>query len=329
VSGLVRALLRVAKVKEASALYDSINLKIFYPALAGNEVERESSVLPADSAQASFPVVVFLPGVNMGADQYQWLAVDLAQRGLVVVLMAWIAENLPGRVSYSPGINMSMVSPDTYGNGPSSTSLESIFTVLNDLQAQSVLAGLLDLNRIVLGGHSAGGTMALMNANPKFFPQVVGAFAYGSNVLATTVLGKFPGGVIPPLPCQCPVLLIGATEDGIGDHHNQHFGRPDQRAADTIVETFDSALTGGRGDSYVAILAGANHHTIAYPLDETIGRTYFDLPERESNQALRELLAELVGDFLEAHVCLRAEAKKRLDDRLQDNLRLLKVFRRK
>ncbi len=47
---------------------------------------------------------------------YQWLAVKLVERGLVVVTFAWIAETLPGMFGFTPGIDVAMVTPDNYGN---------------------------------------------------------------------------------------------------------------------------------------------------------------------------------------------------------------------
>ena len=36
--------------------------------------------------------------INCGCELYQWLAVKLAERGLVVVTFSWVGENLPGIV---------------------------------------------------------------------------------------------------------------------------------------------------------------------------------------------------------------------------------------
>ena len=90
---IVRAFFRAAKVESAKPPYDTIHLKVLYPArMLGNEQETNFGVVPADNQQAPFPVVIFFSGINCSPEAYQWLAVDLVQRGLVVVTFAWVTE---------------------------------------------------------------------------------------------------------------------------------------------------------------------------------------------------------------------------------------------
>ena len=56
--------------------------------------------------------------------------------------------------------------------------------------------------------------MALENAEPRFFPQVVAAFTYGAHSAAATQLGFEPDTILP-LPDSVPLLLLGGTRDGV------------------------------------------------------------------------------------------------------------------
>jgi pimeloyl-ACP methyl ester carboxylesterase len=295
----VRSIVQAARVESAPAPYDTLALRLFYPAAEViGPTERETGLLPPQADAAPFPVVIFFPGVNCPDHVYHWLAIDLAARGLAVVTFNWVAENLPGRISLTPGIRRDRLTPDTYGSGPSSSSLPAVLEALGRIQGQSILAEKLDLTGIILGGHSAGGMMALLNADPRWFPAIVAAFAYCSSPLPTLALGGFPPGRLAPLPSAVPCLLIGATEDGIGALHNQTMGLPGKSGADTLIDTFNLAITSARGDSHLVILRGANHHTICYPRDDTIGRTFADSPSTADEPRLRALLAGLIGEFI-------------------------------
>lgn len=304
----IRSLPFAAKVEDAQPPFDTVTLRVFYPALGHiGERERETGLLRPDPAQAPYPVVIFFPGVNCSEHSYHWLAIDLAARGLAVVTFTWVAENLPGRISLTPGINRALVTPEAYGTGVSASALPAILSALERLNTGAVLAGALDLNRIILGGHSAGGMMALMNADPRRLPTVVAAFGYCASPLPTLALGGWPPGVIAPLPLATPLLLLGATEDGIGDLHNRSAGLGSQSGAETIVATFRQAVSGGRGDAYLVVLQGANHHTICHPRDDTLGRTFADSPATRDEHALRALLASLIGSFIAEYVLGRAD----------------------
>ena len=141
-----------------------------------------------------------------------------------------------------------------------------------------MLAGLLDLDRIVLGGHSAGGTVAILNARPDWFPGVCAAFSYGAHAGAATALGYAPDTLFD-LPSQVPLLLLGGTRDGCIAHSAGRYGQDREGSATARVElTFDRGLTSDRGDCYLAIIDGANHFSLAWPQDDTTGRPFIDLP---------------------------------------------------
>lgn len=297
----VRALFRAVVVEGHPAPHNTIHLKVFYPAqLSGSEQEQTMGIVPAHAAQAPFPVVILFNGINCGPELYQWLAVALAERGLVAVTFAWVAENLPGMVALTPGVDLKMLMPDQYGQGPTASALPALLHELETLNAAGVLAGLLDLNQVILGGHSAGGRVAIESASPEFFPSVCAAFAYGAHTAGVMQLG-YPAGKILPLPDQLPLLLMGGTQDGVIANSSDRYGITWERATTPVERTFHEGIQGGRDDSYLLLLEGANHFSFIDPFDATTGRAFLDLPATQPDAALRELMAEAIRLFVKAH----------------------------
>jgi len=325
----VRALFRAATVEEASSPYDTIHLKVFYPAqMSGSEQEQNLGIVPADSQHSPFKVVIFFNGINCGSELYQWLAVKLAEHGLVVVTFSWVAENLPGMVALTPGVDIKMLAPHLYGTEPTASALPSLIAALERLQAEGVLAGLLDLNHIILGGHSAGGRVAIESASSRFFPQVVAAFAYGAHTAGAVQLG-YEAGTILPLPDSLPLLLIGGTCDGVIFNSSQRYGVTWEQAQTPVVRTFREALAGGRGDSYLLLLEGANHFSVAAPIDGTTGIPFLDFPASQPEEQLRKLMTQAIGLFIDAHVRSQTTAIVALNQLLASNNPLIASFERK
>lgn len=309
----VRSLFRSAKVEGAASPYDTIHLKVFYPAqMSGSDYQQNLGIAPADAQQSPFKIVIFFNGINCGSEQYQWLAVNLAERGLVVVTFAWVAENLPGMVALTPGVDIKMLAPNIYGKGPTASALPTLLAALEQLQTQGVLANLLDLNCIILGGHSAGGRVAIESANPRFFPQVVAAFAYGAHTAAIVQLG-YAAGTILSLPDSLPLLLMGGTCDGVIAHSSHQYGVNWEQPTTPIARTFQEAIAGGRGDSYLLLLEGANHYSIVDPVDLTTGGSFLDFPATQPEAPLRSLMAEAIGLFIDAYVRCQTPAIEALN----------------
>ncbi len=59
-------------------------------------------------------------------DLSQWLALKLVERGLDVILFDLVAENPPGNISLTPGINTAAWTPELYGTIPSALALPSL-----------------------------------------------------------------------------------------------------------------------------------------------------------------------------------------------------------
>lgn len=325
----VRAFFRSTKVKNATSPYDTIHLKVFYPAqMSGSELEKTQGIIPADTEKAPFPIVIFFGGVNCGPENYQWLAVKLAEKGIVVVTFAWVAENLPGIISLTPGVDTQMLKPDTYGTAPTASALPALLAELESLQSNGLLAGMLNLQQVILGGHSAGGRVALESANPEFFPQVAAAFAYAAHSAAPMMLG-FPADTFLPLPSALPMLLIGGTCDGVITNSRHIYGIKEDSPTRSITRTFREAITANRNDTYLIIIEGANHFSMVHPQDSTTGRAFLDFPSTQRSENIRSLIEESICLFIDAHVRQKPEALPALDKMKNELHPLIATFERK
>lgn len=318
---MVRALFRSVPMPGAPAL----SCKVYYPALyGGTALENNTGSIPAARAERPYPACVFMPGINVSPEAYGWLAAALAEAGFVTVLYGWILEEMPGLVSLTPGLDVSALAPDAYGRRPSATALKA---VLDDLAAQNhagPLAGLIDTGRVLLGGHSAGGSVALMNARPDWFAGLRAVFAYGAHAKASTVLG-YPPETVLALPSQLPALLAGGSEDGVIAASSHRYGQDGAQASDPVgplVRTFEEAFGDARGDRYLAILRGANHFSATYPPDGATGRPFLDWPLTREGAEIRADLARLVTLFARAHVADDAPARNELRTLLDDRARV-------
>ncbi|TVP59838.1 MAG: dienelactone hydrolase [Nodularia sp. (in: Bacteria)] len=326
---VIRAFFEAAKVEGTEPPYDTIHLKIFYPGqISGSDLEKNLGVVTVDPEKAPFPVVIFFNGINCEAQTYQWLAIKLAELGMVVVLFNWIAENLPGFVSITPGVDVEKLKPEFYRNFPTTSALPTLLKKLEQLQTKGILAGLLDLKSIILGGHSAGGRVAIENADPQFFPQVVAAFGYGVHTAGPLMAG-YEAGTIMPLPDSLPLLIMGGTCDGMISNSSHRYGVSPGDATTPVIRTFHEALAGGRNDSYLLLLEGANHFSIVDSFDSATGSLFLDFPATQPQEKFRLLMAEIIGLFINSHVRHEAEAALKLEKLLNTDHFLINSFKLK
>ena len=325
---VVRAFFQAAKVENAPSPYDTIHLKIFYPATTAEGDRPSSMSLPADRDLSPFKIVIFFNGFNCSNEAYQWLAVKLAQQGLVVVTFNWVTKDFPNMVSLTPGVKIEMLEPDNYGTGITASALPTIFTVLDNLQQEGILAGLLDLDKVILGGHSAGGKAAIESAQPKFYPQIAAAFAYGAHSGGGVKLGYEPNTFLP-LPDDTPLLLIGGTRDGVVDSNSDNYGITYPEPTFPLKRTFADAIAGVRDDSYLLLLEGANHFSIAQKSDPTVGIPLRDYEATQPAEQFQELMAKAIGLFIDAHVNFQPAALKSIEQMLVTKNPLIASFERK
>ena len=242
---IARAVYRACALPHVAEPYDRLSLKIFYPALPDDGEElRNTGVVPADTSETPCPVVIIMPGINVGPEAYSWLAERLALAGFIAVTYTMVAEEMPGYVSLTPGLDLTAVSPSRWGSKPSGSALAAIVGALETGNSAGVLSGCIDTDRIVLAGHSAGGSVALFNANRDWFPGVCGAVSYGAHAGASTVLG-FDRDTILQLPGTERLMLIGGTRDGVIAESGHRYGVDAKDPLYLLRRTFDEGIGDG------------------------------------------------------------------------------------
>jgi dienelactone hydrolase len=275
---------------------DTAHLKVYYPAAPTNSPEeRNTGSLAAATEGMPYPVVILLPGINVGPEGLGWLAQRLSATGMIVVSYALIGEEFPGLVSLTPGLDVQALTPAAFGTRPSSLALGPILADLEACNQAGILAGRIDVSRVVLGGHSAGGTVALLNANPVWFKGVIGCFAYAAHTAAATMLGH-PEGTMSPIDPRVPVLIMGGSADGVIAESASRYGDPPGDTMGRVVATFERSISRNKGDCVLAILKGANHFSIAEPKDPTTGRPFLD--QEETLEGAHDLIGDIVEAFI-------------------------------
>jgi pimeloyl-ACP methyl ester carboxylesterase len=297
----VRALYRASRISGEQAPYDNVTLKIHYPCqFADSLEERKTGVIPAETGRAPFAVVVLLPDIDISHENYSWLAAELAQAGFAAVTYSWIAEDQDGLVRSTPGIHLKRLTKKRFGRKPSCPALPAIFSELKRVNRSGPLAGLLNLSCVILGGHAAGGRMALLNANTDWFPSVCGVFSYAGHTLAEPELGWDKRNVIP-LPPDMPILLIGGTDDSvIATAERPRDNREATGATGKIERTFRQGVKGKRGDRYLVLVEGGSHFALAAPRDGITGFTFLEDVSRGGGKPLRKYLARLIVTFCDS-----------------------------
>ncbi len=311
---LVRALRTAVPIPGAAAPYDTAHLTVRHPALPPTtDVERMSGRLPVDESGAPYPVVVLVPGVNVAAESYRWLALRLVEAGNVVVGYDWVGELFPGEHGLTPGVDIVAAGPDHYGTRPTTQALRPVLDAVAALHESGPLQGLLDLDRVALVGHSAGGTVALQSARPEWFPEVRAVVTYGAHTMASQMLGYGPDTLLPA-PVQAAVLMVAGTDDGVVAASAIRYG--EQAGAtghDPVERTWLEALP-ATTEAWLVHLAGAGHMLAVHPDDPSTARGFLETPTEADQDRLREVLADLVAAFLGAQLRGDAAAKRRLDE---------------
>lgn len=286
--------LRTAVRVPGEAPFDTAHVTVYYPAKpTGSDAERLSGVIPADTEGAPYPVVLFLPGVNVPSTSYRWLAERVVDGGAVFVTFDLVGSLFGGVVGLTPGLDLTAVMPDGYGTKSPGTAIRPVLDELHRLAGDGVLAGTLDLDRVFLGGHSAGGTVALESASPDWYPEIAGVFVYGAHTMVAAALGWDEGTVLTS-PADCPVLVVVGELDGIMAASKDRYGGGDGH--DPVTRTFREALPPGH-EHRLEVLAGASHMAVVHPEDPTTARGFLDTPSGQ-DEAGRATFGDLVIDFI-------------------------------
>ena len=281
----VRAVYDAVAVPGADRPYDVAHLVVHYPAVAADGDPALGIVAPASG---SLPVVLLAGNFNCPPELYAWLAKRLAARGCAVVTWQHVTALFGGRAGLSTGVDLSAVTPEAFGSRTPSRLLPAL---LEQLPKTADVGPAIDLDRVVLGGHSAGGTLALLCSSWLGAP----AFSYGGHT-RTQVPQGFGEDHYLPLGDGPPLLLLGGTDDGIGDAiARQQTGRA--LPGHPMAVTAERAVPPGRACE-VVIVEGANHYSFCEGYDGTSGRGYLEAPASGDPVAVREEIAGHVERFV-------------------------------
>jgi len=291
----VRAVFDAVRVPGLESPIDTVHFRVAYPA-APPEPDADPTlglVRPARSDR-TMPVVVLHPNFNCGPELYHWLARALALAGFAVVTFAFVGPLIGNRPGLSTGIDLDAVGPGALGTRDPHLFLRAL---LDRLGGNGELQGTLDLDTLILGGHSAGGTLALLAASRKFHPEVRGAFTYGGHTRAQVPQGYGEAAYLP-LAGGVPLLLMAGTADGVVTAvETQQTGQ--LRPGHPMAHTFDRSIPTGT-EAWLVIVEGANHYAFAEGYDGSTGRGYLEAPGSLAPVKLRAALAPLVVEFCRA-----------------------------
>jgi dienelactone hydrolase len=197
------------------AQYTSLQVWNYFSKLVGVSLPEvtTNSCLNAPVADGAHPVVVFTPGYTGTFTDYTYLFEDLASRGYVVASVdhtneATAMEFPDGRLVMS--VLGSHLANTWRGDAQTlsfatTVRLAELKFVADELgrlnsQADSPLAGKLDISRVAIAGHSMGGATAFLSIlqEPRFRAGIV-------------IDGFLPSALLKPT--QTPVLIMAAGRE--------------------------------------------------------------------------------------------------------------------
>ena len=272
----------------AAAPYDTAHLVVHYPA-AGRTDDPVLGIVPPDPEAGPLPVVLLAGNFNCPPELYAWLAKQLARAGCAVVTWSWVARLFDGRAGLSTGIDLDAVTPESFGSRVPSVLLPAILAALPGV---ADVGPSLDLSRLVLGGHSAGGTTALLCSSWLGAP----AFSYGGHTRTQLPQG-FGEEHYLPLGDGPPLLLLGGTADGVPDAVSRA-QRGHVPPGHPMVLTARRSVPAARR-CWTVLVEGANHYSFCEGYDGTSGRGYLESSAAVPAEALRERIGSLVELFVQ------------------------------
>lgn len=310
------------------APYNQAQLKIHYPADQRPDAQqRDSGIIPPLRLAGGMPMVIFMAGANCHAEAYNWLGQALASRGIAMLSYSYIGTDVGSEAALTPGIELAQMRPDNFAKAPSALLLPAILQQLQQLNCSPAFADCFDLHQLILGGHSAGGTLALLNAVPDWFAGIKACFSYAAHTAAATVLG-WPQQTLLPLPAKVPTLMLGGSRDGVIANSAERY-QADADPTALLQRCFQQANDSDRDDNYLAIVEGANHGTVLAPEDPCSGRGFLDWPAQGNSEQQRQLIADLCSYFIAAHVQQQPTAVQQLRQLLEPGNQLLSLSARK
>ena len=289
---------------------DASMATLYYAADEGAlDAARLTGLVAADRSRSPWPLVIVLPGINVPPDSYRWLAIRLVRAGYCVATYANIGSLGPAGRGITPGIDLAAFGPDIIASHCSATALGPLLDAIADLDEP--VRGLIDFDRVAIGGHSAGGTVALHNTDPSWVSGLACAFSFGGHTMTSMSLGHGEAS-ITAVPSKVPILLLAGADDGVIAASRDRY-RNDDQAHDPVRRTFDEAIRRNQNDSWLVELADGNHFTICDPIDETSGRSFLEAELRSTDRLARDTLASVLAAFLDEH-CREPSGQDRVED---------------
>ena len=307
----VLAVFEVCHFPDSDAPYNSGRLKIFYPTTVDSEGAQE-----LDSGGAPYPVVIFLVGKFVEMNRYQWLAERLVSDAKVMCVCcdAMLLRN-----------GSSLLAPSCLEDSVSSSkkTLETVIAKLHDHNENGELAGMMNLNRILLGGHSSGGRVALEHVVSEERTEIAAVFSYGSHYAQS---GDGSQEIFPREVISRPALLMVGNCDGVIESFSFVYGINWASGAEPVRRTFEECLKSNGTGVYIEF-DGFNHFVMTDPVDQTTRSTAVDHAMTVSKHAATEELGHVITLFVQEHGHCDEEAAKTLRDHLQSDNALIKQFK--
>jgi dienelactone hydrolase len=188
---------------------------------------------------SAFPLIVFLQGANVDKSNYSKFALRVAAEGFVLVI--------PNHYRAIPSL---APTPGLYAEVSEVTDVLDGITA-EDIDSASTLAGIVDLGRMGVAGHSLGGAVGVdAAAGVCEFPLCTGSYTRPAALQAaifygTNEIDPETGTIIDRNTSGVAVALLQGTSDGIAA----------PAAADSTLPTL--ALPHG-----LISIGGANHYGI-------------------------------------------------------------------
>jgi predicted dienelactone hydrolase len=273
----VRAIWDAVRVPDAQAPYDTVHYRLAFPAAAPDPAADPVLGLVAP-AQADLPVVVLHPNFNLDRVGLRWLERVLAGAGFAVVTPQWVGPMFDGRPGLPTGVDVA-------------TLRHRYLDALRDSLDRCLVHDALDLTRMVIGGHSAGGTLALLTAG-----QVQGGFSYGGHTRTQTAQGHGADHYLE-LSGQTPLLLMGGTADGVVTAIAEAQGH--DAALLPMREAYSRSVPPDR-PAWLVLVEGADHYAFLDEYDGSSGRGYLEPPGPRDPEEVHAVLAPVIVSFVRA-----------------------------
>ena len=271
----VRAVWDAVRVPGSTAPYDTVHYRVAFPAAAPDPArDPVLGLVPPD--RDGLPVVVLHANFNMDGIGLRWLECELALAGFAVVTPQWVGPMVDGRPGLPTGVDFATLDHNYLDE------------LLHSL-AGCLVADHLDLTRVVLGGHSAGGTLALLAAH-----RVAGGFSYGGHTRAQRGQGHGVDHYLP-LAGDSPLLLMAGTADGVAGAIANAQGH--DVSVLPMREAFRQSVAPGR-PAWLVLVEGADHYAFLGEYDGSTGRGYLESPGPRDPAEVRAVLAPVIVDFV-------------------------------